>query len=376
MRKCFVISPIDSPDTATREHADAVWEYIIDPALTELKIKPIRADMMSGPGHITEQMIAAIEEYDFCIADLSGHNPNVFYELALAQAAERPVIMMKLSGQPIPFDVKNYRLLEFDLKPRNIRTKVWIPVLQEHVRIVLQPSYKPPRLLRERRLNHEDTGQDTRSFSKELCTAIGLLDAEPIETEVFQSFRFHPENNRNPVANLWADPQPSNYVHANLHQREGVPVLRVSFGSTANSYSPAVAIHPDGLGLRRRPGTCNTLAFKAVAVSPSEPSDVPPIVVGVRVVDGHARHWKYIVASGRREGFQQIPLTAEIGPCEVPLTDPSRWRPFTGAGPQDHPRQADFKVIASFVLHLGLLSGGDEPGPGEGVLEVADIRFR
>lgn len=111
MGRCFVISPIGSPDTIIRENADAVFDYIIQPALSNMNIEAVRADKLAGPGQITEQMIAAILDYDFCIADLSGHNPNVFYELALAQAAERPVILMKLVGEPIPFDVKAYRLI-------------------------------------------------------------------------------------------------------------------------------------------------------------------------------------------------------------------------------------------------------------------------
>ena len=60
-------------------------------------------------------MIEAIQTYDLCIADLTGHNPNVFYELALAQAARRPVVMLKLAGEAIPFDVNGYRVMEFDL---------------------------------------------------------------------------------------------------------------------------------------------------------------------------------------------------------------------------------------------------------------------
>jgi hypothetical protein len=151
MRRCFVISPIGSSDTSTRENADAVFDFIIQPALQELGIEAIRADKLAGPGQITEQMIAAIVDYDFCIADLSGHNPNVFYELALAQAAERPVILMKLQGEPVPFDVRHYRLVEYDLKPRSLMTRKWIPVLSDHVAVILQPAYTPPRLLPLRR---------------------------------------------------------------------------------------------------------------------------------------------------------------------------------------------------------------------------------
>jgi hypothetical protein len=149
-KRCFVISPIGPIDSDVREQADAVLDYIIDPALKELDIQAVRADKLADPGLITEQMIAAILNYDLCIADLSGHNPNVFYELALAQAAERPVVLLKRPGDVIPFDVKDYRLIEYDLKPKSIKTNKWVPVLQEQVRRVLASDYEPPSLLRGR----------------------------------------------------------------------------------------------------------------------------------------------------------------------------------------------------------------------------------
>jgi hypothetical protein len=94
-------------------------------------------------------VIEAIQTYDLCIADLTGHNPNVFYELALAQAARRPVVMLKLAGEAIPFDVNGYRVMEYDLKPRSIKTDKWLPDLKDQVNCVLAPDYEPPQLLQQ-----------------------------------------------------------------------------------------------------------------------------------------------------------------------------------------------------------------------------------
>jgi hypothetical protein len=151
-----VISPIGAEGSKTRDDADAVLEYIIKPALRDLAIDAIRADKLADPGLITEQMIAAIMDYDFCIADLSGHNPNVFYELALAQAAERPVVLLKQAGDSIPFDVKDHRLIEYDLSAKSMKTDKWIPVLQAQVKGVLASDYKPPRLLRGRSVSKSE----------------------------------------------------------------------------------------------------------------------------------------------------------------------------------------------------------------------------
>ena len=152
--RCFVISPIGQPGSEVRDEADAVLNYIIAPALERIAsaggpvIKPIRSDQIGTPGRIEEQMLEAILSYDLCIADLSGLNPNVFYELAIAQAASRRVVLMYRSGQSLPFDVKDYRAIVYDLKPRSMKEDTWVPSVMEHVQEVLKPDYAPPVLLK------------------------------------------------------------------------------------------------------------------------------------------------------------------------------------------------------------------------------------
>lgn len=89
-RRAFVISPIGPEGSATRDHANDVFEFIIAPALAEVGLEPARADHLAEPGRITEQMFDAILGDSLCIAVLSGQNPNVYYELAIAHAAARP----------------------------------------------------------------------------------------------------------------------------------------------------------------------------------------------------------------------------------------------------------------------------------------------
>jgi putative hemolysin len=155
MKKCFIISPIGQPGSDARQQADDVLEYIIRPALRELEVEAVRGDHFSEPGLITDQVIEAILTYDFCIVDISGHNPNVFYELAIAQTIRRPVVFLKLAGEPIPFDVKDYRLIEYDLKPRSIMTNKWIPVLKAQISAILKPNFVAPPLPGSESLNTE-----------------------------------------------------------------------------------------------------------------------------------------------------------------------------------------------------------------------------
>jgi hypothetical protein len=118
--RCFVISPIGQPGSETREHADDVYECIIEPALKETQIEGHRADHIQDVGRITRQMYNDILSSDFCIAVLHGFNPNVFYELAVAHSAGIPVILLTEKGIDPPFDLKDERAFNYDLGPRSI----------------------------------------------------------------------------------------------------------------------------------------------------------------------------------------------------------------------------------------------------------------
>jgi hypothetical protein len=112
-RRCFVISPIGSEHSDVRAHADDLYSHVIKPAAKRCGVVPHRADESTEPGRITEQMFRDILMSDFCIALLTGHNPNVFYEVAVAQAAEKPVIFLGADDEDMPFDVKDLRSVRY-----------------------------------------------------------------------------------------------------------------------------------------------------------------------------------------------------------------------------------------------------------------------
>jgi hypothetical protein len=78
MRRCFVISPIGAENSPEREHADKVFRHIIGPAMRLVNFEPYRGDHYLAPGRISQQVLRSILSEDFCIAILTGHNPNVF----------------------------------------------------------------------------------------------------------------------------------------------------------------------------------------------------------------------------------------------------------------------------------------------------------
>jgi hypothetical protein len=111
---CFYITPIGDEDTEQRKHSDLFLSYIVEPALETFKLKVVRADQIGKPGMITAQVIDHILKARLVVADLSFHNPNVFYELCLRHATRLPVVQIIRKGDPIPFDLDQYRTIQID----------------------------------------------------------------------------------------------------------------------------------------------------------------------------------------------------------------------------------------------------------------------
>lgn len=115
-RIAFVISPVGEPDSSERKRADQILKHIIEPVVSESGYTAIRADKISKPGIITTQIINHIINDPLVIADLTGHNPNVFYELAVRHAIKKPTIQIIQKGEKIPFDVSIQRTIKIDHK--------------------------------------------------------------------------------------------------------------------------------------------------------------------------------------------------------------------------------------------------------------------
>lgn len=141
-KRCFVISPIGDPDSPEREHANDVLDFIIKPAMEECGIEAYRSDELQMSGKISEQMFDAILGEQICVAVLTGLNPNVFYELAIAQAARQPVIMMIEEGQSVPFDIQDWRCVKYTLKPRPLIEKVYVEAIIKHVHELKASGWK------------------------------------------------------------------------------------------------------------------------------------------------------------------------------------------------------------------------------------------
>lgn len=117
MRKstCFLICPIGEKDSDTRKHSDKVMEYLIHPVLDAISYTLTRSDLILNNSKIDVAILDHLKKDQLAIADITGVNPNVYFELGYRSAYGLPVITIAEEGTKIPFDIYNYRTLFYDL---------------------------------------------------------------------------------------------------------------------------------------------------------------------------------------------------------------------------------------------------------------------
>jgi tetratricopeptide (TPR) repeat protein len=121
-RTFFIICPIGDEGSEVRQNSDDLLELIITPSLERYNFEIIRADKIPKPSTITTDIIQLVQNADLCIIDLTGSNPNVFYECGRRHETGKPFIQLIKKGDKLPFDVSSIRTIEYDISsPRSTR---------------------------------------------------------------------------------------------------------------------------------------------------------------------------------------------------------------------------------------------------------------
>ncbi|PXF60900.1 MAG: hypothetical protein C4B59_06965 [Candidatus Methanogaster sp.] len=110
MKTAFVIMPFDD------EIANDVYELITKPICNEFDLEVRRADEIFTPNPILDDIVAAIEESTVIIVDISGKNPNVFYELGMSHMLKRTqtIIITHDECNGTPFDIAHFRIIKYE----------------------------------------------------------------------------------------------------------------------------------------------------------------------------------------------------------------------------------------------------------------------
>jgi hypothetical protein len=108
---CFVIMPFG-------DRLQPIYEDSIRPTIEAAGLRCERADDVRGTAVITWDIWERINRARFLVADLTDLNANVFYELGLAHALSKEVVLITQSMDFVPFDLKALRCICYDMTRR------------------------------------------------------------------------------------------------------------------------------------------------------------------------------------------------------------------------------------------------------------------
>jgi hypothetical protein len=138
IKECFVAMPITTSEfyidrCGDSDHFSHVLNHLFRPALRGAGYETV-SPSAAGSELIHAEIIRRLEEADLVLCDLSGLNPNVFFELGIRTALDRPLAIVKDNLTPqIPFDLGAVNTLTYDctLNPWTLSGE--IPRLIEHI---------------------------------------------------------------------------------------------------------------------------------------------------------------------------------------------------------------------------------------------------
>lgn len=104
-RLVFILTPF---------HDNYSEDYkVIREACTQSGFNAYRGDENYIKGDIFPEMLKLIVKSNLIIANINGRNPNVLYELGIAQALDKPVILISSEPEKLPIDIKSKRFLVY-----------------------------------------------------------------------------------------------------------------------------------------------------------------------------------------------------------------------------------------------------------------------
>jgi hypothetical protein len=105
---CFVMQPFGGA-------LGGYYGSVFKPAIEQAGLTAVRADAeIFGTGKIMDQIWRGISAATVLVAELTTKNANVFYELGLAHALEKPVVLVSSNEEDVPFDLRHIRVILYD----------------------------------------------------------------------------------------------------------------------------------------------------------------------------------------------------------------------------------------------------------------------
>ena len=116
----LAIQPSDSHGTVfvampSGDNFDVIFRELIQEPLTNEGYRVVRAVDLATARNILADIVQGIDGATFVVADLTGLNPNVLYEVGMAHALEKSTILLTQQIEEVPFDLRSYRVLTYRL---------------------------------------------------------------------------------------------------------------------------------------------------------------------------------------------------------------------------------------------------------------------
>lgn len=111
---CFLLCPFSEP-------FNTIYSDHLKPVIEEVGFTVERADDIYGTQPIIEDIWEQINSAEIVLADVTGKNPNVMYEIGMAHTVGRPVIIVTQDINDVPFDLKQYRCIIYEYTPRGMK---------------------------------------------------------------------------------------------------------------------------------------------------------------------------------------------------------------------------------------------------------------
>ena len=102
--RCFIVMPF------SLEWSDDV-HHTLSGACKSMAVHPVRGDDLFTPTDILVDIWHSLNDADFVIADITGRNPNVLYELGIAHTLAKPVLIISRNAADIPIDLSTRRVI-------------------------------------------------------------------------------------------------------------------------------------------------------------------------------------------------------------------------------------------------------------------------
>jgi hypothetical protein len=134
---CFIIMPFSEIKSKTGSISPEDWKFLLENVFRKILIplgyNVVRGDTSNKSGSIIKDIITNIVNADIVLADLTGLNPNVMYELGVRHALSNRTILLSQNVKSLPFDLRDLRTIEYSLKangPKHLRKKLKETVIE------------------------------------------------------------------------------------------------------------------------------------------------------------------------------------------------------------------------------------------------------